>query len=298
MCAITGPTGIGKSWCGIALAEDLMEYNGVPFIPKKHVISSLRQVLQLINDREFKHDIENGSPLVFEEPQMEANSRNWQSESNKMLASLISVFREQRLIVFFTCPFLEFIDKQSRILFHAKFEVQSFDKQTELTVVKPRFLEFQPYCPNPDGFYKRRLINHYAIEGKRKYGVEKVGYIHVKAASKPIIDDYMAIKAENSKRYYATLLKQCEDMEKKKVKKDPQADYQKIKELYEKYGENYNILIANLPHISPRTIERHLVYVKKSLKTPTTALVQTDSLTHSSNKQQVDEKDALETNSL
>lgn len=283
LCAVTGQTGVGKSWLCVALAEDLCQFNGIPFIPQKHIVSSLKQVLELINDREFSHDIQNGTPLVFEEPQMEANSRTWQQEANRMLASLLSIFREQRLIVFFSCPFIEFIDFQSRVLFHGKFEVQSFDKKTRITKVKPRFIEYSPICPNPDGFYKRRIINLFAIEGKNYYGNEKVGYISVEAPSQPMIDAYETIKKANSQRWYKQMLEKVNEAERKKVKTNPKELYNHVLKLYDEFGENFGAYLNVLPDITPPTLEKYLVYVRKSRKWGKRAVSQVDSLTQSSN---------------
>ena len=47
---------------------------------------------------------------------------------------------QKRLIVFFATPYLEMIDKQSRILFHGEFKVLGYDKNTKVANIKPRFL--------------------------------------------------------------------------------------------------------------------------------------------------------------
>lgn len=279
ICALTGPTGVGKSWCGVALAEDLKERNGVPFDPHKQIVSSVKQILLLIKDRELTHEIENGSPIVFEEPQVSANARNWHDESNKMLATLLSIFRSERLVVFFTTPFLEDIDKQSRKLFHAKFEVQSFDIKTKQTLLKPRFIEYSPYCPNPDGFYKRMLINQYAIEGKHHYGIEKVNTIKVNAPSKELSDIYLGIKAKYNKEHFDKMSKDIELSERKNEKRDPQADYLKLEQLYLEHGPDFNIFLKELPHITPQSLDKLLFFVKRSLKARGIALPRLDSLT-------------------
>lgn len=284
LCALTGPTGVGKSWCAVALAEDLKEYNGIPFEPSKQIVSSVKQILQLVKDKKTTNDIENGSPIVFEEPQISANARNWHDESNKMLASLLSIFRSERLIVFFTTPFLEDIDKQSRKLFHAKFEVQSYDSKTKLTLIKPRFIEFSPYCASFDGFYRRMLINQYAIEGKHHYGMEKVNTIMVKAPSKDLTIQYESIKSQYNTQHYERMLNEMENSEKKKVKTDTREDYIKVKELYSIYKENYDILMQKLPHIGPRTLERYIILIKKSLNAPQQANQQSNLLAPDNNE--------------
>lgn len=279
ICAIVGPTGVGKSWCALALAEDLKERNKVTFNPEKQIVSSVKQVLELIKDRGVTKEIENGSPIVFEEPQVSANSRNWHDESNKMLSTMLSIFRSERLVVFFTTPFLEDIDKQSRKLFHAKFEVLSFDVKEKQTLLKPRFIEYNPICPNPDGFYKRMLINQYAIEGKHKYGIEKVHTIKVNSPSKELTDIYESIKAKYNREHYLKMLRDTERAEKKAEKHDAKADFLRIKEIYIEDGDNYDRLLAEFPHITPITMERYLSIAKRSLKATDMATKRPNSLT-------------------
>lgn len=266
LCALTGQTGTGKSWLGISLCEIHAKRNNIPFDVNLHTIHTLRQLLQLIREKELNKNIQIGTPLLFEEPQDAANSRNWQSESNKMLSLLLSTFRNQRLVVFFSTPYMSMIDKQSRILFHGEFKVLGFDKNTGITSVKPRFLE---YNGDYDKFYKKKLIIDYAIEGKLYRGHELVSKWAVPRASKELLDEYEAIKQKYSVDLIERLWQQAEKSAgtTKKVRDTSRGDdLFKVLELYNKHGENFVLIQRELPHITPLSLDRMVRMAKKSLK--------------------------------
>ncbi|GAI81262.1 unnamed protein product, partial [marine sediment metagenome] len=114
-------------------AEEYAKMFNIEFNPEDHVISSLKELLLLITSKDLEKKVSFGSVILFDEPQVEGNARNWQSEMNKALSQLISTFRNQRLIILFATPYLEFIDKQSRILFHGEFKVLGYDRNTQIT---------------------------------------------------------------------------------------------------------------------------------------------------------------------
>ena len=130
LCALVGATGAGKSWAGLSICEQYAKLHNIEFDPNVHVISSLKELLKLVTAEDVDKKIKYGTPILFDEPQTEANSRSWQSEVNQAFNSLMSTFRNQRLVIFFALPYLEMIDKQSRMLFHGEFKVEGFDKNS------------------------------------------------------------------------------------------------------------------------------------------------------------------------
>lgn len=268
LCAVTGQTGSGKSWACVGICEKYSKLYGIPFDVKVHTIHTLKQLLLLIKNKELEKNIQVGTPLIFEEPQAtDANSRNWQSDANKMLAVLLSTFRNQRLVVFFSTPFLHNIDKQSRTLFHGEFKISSFDKNTKISRIKPRFIEFNG---DYDKFYKKKLIVYYAREGKRHYGMEKVASWEVPKASDKLLDEYEAIKAKFSVDLVNKLFKELEKSEKSEEKDTKEVDYlsifNKIKQIYIDSNGDYAKILEEMPNISPRTLETYLSMIKKATK--------------------------------
>jgi hypothetical protein len=217
----------------------------------------------LITRKDIDKLIQERSVIVFDEPQVEANSRNWQSEINQAFSQLISTFRNQRLVVFFATPYLEMLDKQSRILFTGEFLVEGFNENTKITTVKPRFLE---YNKNKGDFFRKRLIVKYKSTEKEVLTTTKINRWHVPIASKNIIDIYEQKKKKFSDDLNIRLLNQIELSEKQAEGKNKSDEFNKVRELYDKYGEDYEKIIEIIPYLSPFAIEKYIYFIKKSRK--------------------------------
>lgn len=260
LCAVTGPTGSGKSWLCGSISEIYDEMYKIGYNPKLHIIFSIKELLDLINRKDLVDVLPPGSIIMFDEPQVSVNSRDWRSEANQILNTLTSTFRNMRLIIFFATPFLEFIDKQSRILFHAEIEVKGYDKTTGLTLCKPRMLEWNG---KKQDFYKKRLIVKYPTKEKSVLDWYYVQYWEVPKPSKEWINIYEDMKLRFTKKLNAELKAQFEYTQSQSNKG---RDLVKISDLYEEYGLNYRVFANELPHLSPYAIERLAAMVKKQKK--------------------------------
>ena len=263
LCAVTGPTGSGKSWVCLKICEDYSNMYGIEFNPEFHIISSLKELLLLITSKDIDKKIRVGSIILFDEPQIETNSREWQSEANKAFNQLTSTFRNQRLIILFATPYLEFIDKQSRMLFHAEFEVQGYNINTKITTIKPRFLDWNKYRQQ---FMHKMLIVKYPMEGKNNLVRTKVNNWKLFVASKHITDVYERKKKEFTDKLNAKLLNNLLLKEKTIESKNKNEDFVKINELFNQYGEDYVKISSQMPHISPLTLEKYIQLIKRTLK--------------------------------
>lgn len=261
LCAVTGATGAGKSYACLRMAEDYSKLYNIEFNPEFHVISSLEELLVLITAPEKDRKIGFGSVIVFDEPQVEGNARSWQSDMNKALSQLISTFRNQRLVVFFATPFIDMIDKQSRTLFHGEFKVEGFDKNTKITTVKPRFLEFNK---KKNDFYRKRLIIYSKVEGKEVMNVTKLHNWMIPIASPEIIKTYEDKKKKFTDDLNKRLLQQIQLQRKKEEGTDKSHELFMVEELFDKFGEDYRAILKEMPHLSPFALERYLYYIKKS----------------------------------
>ena len=263
LCAVTGGVGVGKSYACLRMAEDYSNMFDIPFDPEHHVIDSLKALLELITAPESERKIGIGSVIVFDEPQVEGNSRSWQSDINKAMGQLISTFRNQRLVVFFALPFLDMLDKQTRIIFQGEFKAEGFDKNTKISTLKPRFLEFSK---KKGDFYRKMLIVQFKQKGKKVLVTTKLNKWHVSLASKHIIDIYEAKKKRFTDDLNKKLLAQIELSEKQVEGKDKSNELFKVGELYDRYGEDYYKILENMPHLSPFTVEKYLQFIKKTKK--------------------------------
>lgn len=266
LCAVTGPTGAGKSWLSGSCGEEFSKITGIPFKVDTHVIFSLKELLDLINNKEVDKILKPGTFILFDEPQVSVNARQWQSEANQILATLTSTFRNMRLIIFFATPYMEFLDKQSRILFHAEVNVQGFDKTTNYTSCKPRLLEWNG---RKQEFYKKRLIVRYPDPKKNVSSWYYLQHWEVHRPSKEWIEAYEKRKKAFTTQLNRELQQQYEYMQSQHNKGK---DLVALSELYELHGENYRLFAKELPHLTPYNLERLVAMIKKQKKAEEKAL--------------------------
>jgi len=145
LATITGPTGSGKSWSALSMAE-LID----PNFSVNNVIFKGRELMKLINEGELKA----GSVIIWDEAGIDLSNRNWQSVTNKMLNALLQTFRHRNFILFFTVPYHDFIDSSSKKLFHADFETQKINKGEQKVIIKPKLLQ---YNSNLSKWYRKYL---------------------------------------------------------------------------------------------------------------------------------------------
>lgn len=264
ICGVTGKTGDGKSWSSLAMCEDYCEMFNIPFDPKIHVIRSLKQLLELIINKELHKNIQVGSALLFDEPQVETSADEWQSMLSKALTTLLSTFRNQRLVMFFCMPYMNMIPKKSRTLFHGEFRVLGFDKTTKMATLKPRFLE---YNENYDMFYKKRLLIMYKVDNKRHLIKTKLNKWQVEKASDHIIEVYEAFKKDMTDKINLELYQKILENESKERGDAKSKDFLKVAELYNKYGEDYVRILNEIPTLTPYTLENYLRFIKRAAKT-------------------------------
>lgn len=260
LCAVTGPTGAGKSWLCGAISEIYSKEYGIYYNPKVHTIFSVKELLDLINRKDLDDVLPPGSIVMFDEPQVSVNSRDWRSEANQVLNTLTSTFRNMRLIILFATPFLEFIDKQSRILFHAEIEVKGYDKTTGLSLCKPRLLEWNP---RKGDFYKKRLVVKYPDREKTALEWYFVQHWTVPKPSKQWQIVYEAAKLAFTKKLNRELKQQFEYSQSVQNKG---RDLVRLIELWDDGGYNLRKFSTELPHLSPYALERLVAMVRKQKK--------------------------------
>lgn len=263
LCGVVGSVGVGKSYACLKMAEDYANMFDIDFNPEYHVISSLEELLLLITEPEKTRKIKFGSVIVFDEPQVEGNSRNWQSDINQALGQLISTFRNQRLVVFFALPYLEMFDKQSRILFHGEFKVEGYDINEKITTIKPRFIEWNK---KKGDFYRKMLIIQYKTKEKEVMNITKLNRWHIGLASKRIIDSYEVKKKKFTDDLNLKLLHSIQMQKRKAEGTDKSNELLMVEGLYDKFGEDYISIMKEMPHLSPFTVDKYIFFIKKSRK--------------------------------
>lgn len=130
---ISGQTGSGKSYCALSLAEMID-----PEFSVERCIFSGKELMQLINSDKLGK----GNVIIWDEAGIDLSNRSWQSTTNKLLNFLLQTFRHRNFILIFTSPYIDFVDNNTRKLFHAEFKTQSIDFKDKVTKIKPQLIQY------------------------------------------------------------------------------------------------------------------------------------------------------------
>lgn len=181
LISLVGKTGSGKTYSAISICEIMSKMDGVPFTIER-VVFSLRELMDLINSGKLKR----GSKIVFDEPQVSISAREFQSEANKVFNYLLSTFRHRNLTLFFCTPYETLLDKNTRRLFHARFETMSINVNNNTCRIKPRYIEYSDFKTEP---YRKQLVIMFKDE-HNKTKSHKLFYWDVPKPNKDLIEQY------------------------------------------------------------------------------------------------------------
>jgi len=181
LVSIIGKTGSGKTLSAISICEMMTKIDRVPF-GIDNIVFDLRSLMDLINCGKLKK----GSKIIFDEPQVSISARDFQQEANKIFNYLLSTFRHKNFTLFFCTPFESLLDKNTRKLFHARFETMSIDRKKQTCRLKPRYIEYSDYKAEP---YRKQMIISFKNEGEKRKS-RKIFYWDVKRPSKELEDLY------------------------------------------------------------------------------------------------------------
>lgn len=189
LAIISGPTGSGKSWCALSIAEQMDDSFGID-----RVIFKGKDLMRLINYGELK----SGSVIIWDETQIDLSNRNWQSITNKLLNFLISTFRHKNFILIFTSPYVDFLDTSTLKMFHANFETMGINRGNGTVMLKPKLLQYNQAMKK---WYRKYL------RGVRPgIGMSKIRRWKVGKPSQGLIDAY----EEKKKMFTAQLNRDIE----------------------------------------------------------------------------------------
>lgn len=142
---ISGPTGSGKTYSCLRIAEELDPDFGID-----RVVFKGTALMDLINSGKLKK----GSVIVFEEIGVEMSNKNWASVTNKMLNYLMQTFRHRNFILLMNSPYMDFVDASTRKLFHAEMRTIKIDFKLNQVVLKPLVIQYNSRLQK---FYYKRL---------------------------------------------------------------------------------------------------------------------------------------------
>lgn len=245
LAGITGPTGVGKTYSALSIAEILKKEFGFDFEPE-YIVFSFLELMKLINSGKLKR----GSVLVFDEPQISISSKNHQSEMNKVFYQLTSTFRHKGFVLLFCNPFLLDLDKSTRKLFHAEFCCLSKDEKERVVKIKPFFLEW--YAPKDD-WYRHFLRVIYKPANKSRHVSLKLKRWSIPHPSQELADTYETMKTAFTTALNLKIQNKLEAIEKKDEPKLAKLDIfyitERQKETIEAVIKNNNNVLVTAEHL-------------------------------------------------
>ena len=247
---ISGPTGCGKSWAGLSICSQLDANFNVD-----RVIFTFKELLTLINSEE---KFPAGTAFLWDEFQVEAGARDWQSLTNRLLNSLLSTFRHRNFILIITSPFADFIDSNARKLLHAELEVKRIDYRKKETKIKPFLMQY-------NSRKGRTYWKYLKVQGK--YNPSKVTIWTVPAPARWLAESYEEVRKGFTTDLNKRISKQIENLDKVKGDKELTFKQQECIDLVSEFGSVKEA--SENSGIPARTMWFHLSQAKKKGVEPT-----------------------------
>lgn len=181
IAAVTGPTGSGKSYSVLKLAESLdPEFNA------DNICFTATQFMALINGKVKK--LHKGSNILFDEIQVTLGHLDFQSIQAKLLNYVLQTFRHRNFVLWVTTPHFSFINASARKLFHCRMETLSIDKEQKQVTLKPFLIQINQK--------RGEIYEKYLRVWSKEYGIVPLKRIKVGLPSKKLVDAYETKKTE------------------------------------------------------------------------------------------------------
>ncbi len=174
---IWAPTGKGKSWAGMSIAERIAQIvaeikGGSPedyFTPENIAVITQNEVLRVMStkmDKKF-------AVIGFDDIGLAWNARDFMSEFNKCMNDIAQTIRTRNLFAYFTLPDPMLIDKVPRdlIKYVMKVESSNFDLGYVVAKIQEPMKKVQwgkkiyPYLLDEDG---QRIVRHVIFRPSQK----------------------------------------------------------------------------------------------------------------------------------
>jgi len=194
----------GKSYTCLSLAKAI----DPDFNPSEQIIFYMSDFMKLINSETFQKKV--WKIIIFEELQISASNRSWQSAMNKLLNYVLSTFRHQNIILLFNSPYRDFLDSQSMKLLHLIISMKSIDRKRKKAKIKPLL---QDYNSKMKKTYEHSL---YVLNEKGQGN--KLAFMELGIPDETSIEIYEAKKREFTSKLNQEILAQVQELEKKSSK--------------------------------------------------------------------------------
>lgn len=188
---IIGPSGSGKSWAALKLAEMVDPL----FDPKVHLVFTLDALLELLDT---DGAIQPGDVIVFDEAGVGVGSRESMSKVNRIFSAVIESVRFRQFALLFTVPDLAQIDVNAVRMAHMVLESMGVDRRVGRSQFKPKHPRRDP--TNPDAL---RLV--YPVLSRKDGPKYKLKHISFERPSDGLVTEYENLRAVHIQSVYARM---------------------------------------------------------------------------------------------
>ncbi len=224
--AITGPTGSGKSYTNLRLAELwYKDYFDEDFPVEKNTCFSISELMKLLNSDKIKK----GTLIILEEAGTSLNSLDFQNKVCKLFSFILQSFRSMNIILIFNLPVLTMLNKSARVLLHGHFITQKIDYSKQVCKIKPLFHQLNQ--ERGKSYWKYLRIKHF---GKTK-AVKRINY---SIPSENVIKVYEQKKFKFVHKLSKDFSKELEQIDRDEIHKLSRNDLTNVEQEIFDYLEN------------------------------------------------------------
>ena len=145
---VYGPTGSGKSFLAMRLAEKLD-----PDFNIDRLVFTVQDLMNVLDG-----GLKSGSVIIFDEAGTGLSARDWYSAQNKFMNYILQTFRQDNIILLLTVPDITFIDSNVRKLLHATIKTNNINYSMKICNFKFYLLDHRTDVPGKPSVSFRRFL--------------------------------------------------------------------------------------------------------------------------------------------
>jgi len=131
--AVTGPTGSGKSYISLKVAELWYKHNFNKPFPIENCCFSIEEVVRLLSGGKLSR----GEIIIMEEGGVNLGSLDFQHKISKLFTYVLQSFRSMNIGLIINLPVLSMLNKSARLLLHGIFITYGIDHRNKVCTIKP-----------------------------------------------------------------------------------------------------------------------------------------------------------------
>lgn len=205
----TGPTGSGKSYSNMRIAELWYEKRFNTSFPIENICFGVLDLLKRIRSKELP--VRKGELFILEESGTSIGALDFQSKTSKIFSYVLQSFRSMNLCLLMNLPYFTMLNKQARELVHIQLETLSIDANEKILYLKPFLLQTNATSGKLYRHFPRVVINS---------SMECIEYISYGLPSKELTDAYEEAKQDFVLQTIDDGIKVIEELEAKKIAVD------------------------------------------------------------------------------